>query len=174
MDQHVRVCRDCGEEYRPHVVRCADCGGELEDRFPGSEPPAPPPPEPAAPEAERAGNHVLYETGQIRTLVPMAERLREAGIECWFVEQPGNAEGAPPRYHLLVPEADARGALAAVADLIAPHGDADVHAVVTRFEPGRGYLQCPACGATPPAGAAECPECGLGLGGGEAAEKPLE
>jgi len=175
MDQHVRVCRDCGEEYRPHVVRCADCGGELEDRFPGSEAPAPPPPEPAVPEDERAGRHELYHTGQIRDLVPMAERLREAGTECWLVEQPASAAGAPPRYALLVNEGDAQVALAAVADLIAPHEDAaDVHAVVTRFEPGHGYLQCPACGASPPAGAAECPECGLGLGAGEAAEEPPE
>ena len=37
MTDHVRVCRECGEEYRPEVVRCADCGGELEDRFEGEE-----------------------------------------------------------------------------------------------------------------------------------------
>jgi len=49
---------------------------------------------------------------------------------------------------------------------------ADVHAVETRFDPQRGYLQCPACGAAPPAGAAECPECGLGLGLEGAAEEP--
>ena len=35
MATHVRVCRDCGEEYRPEVVRCADCGGVLEYRFEG-------------------------------------------------------------------------------------------------------------------------------------------
>ena len=35
MTDHVRVCRDCGEEYRPEIVRCADCGGELEDRYEG-------------------------------------------------------------------------------------------------------------------------------------------
>jgi hypothetical protein len=28
----VRVCRECGEEYRPDVLVCADCGGELETR----------------------------------------------------------------------------------------------------------------------------------------------
>ena len=26
---NVRVCRDCGEEYRPEIAICADCGGEL-------------------------------------------------------------------------------------------------------------------------------------------------
>ena len=35
MTDHVRVCRECGEEYRPEIVRCADCGGELEDRYDG-------------------------------------------------------------------------------------------------------------------------------------------
>ena len=29
---HVRVCVDCGEEYRPQITACADCGGRLEDR----------------------------------------------------------------------------------------------------------------------------------------------
>ena len=43
MTDHVRVCRECGEEYRPEVVRCADCGGELEDRFEGEGAESPPP-----------------------------------------------------------------------------------------------------------------------------------
>ena len=29
---HVRVCVECGEEYRPEIAVCADCGGALEDR----------------------------------------------------------------------------------------------------------------------------------------------
>ena len=33
MQVHIRVCRECGEEYRPHIVSCADCGGELEDVY---------------------------------------------------------------------------------------------------------------------------------------------
>ena len=33
MEVHVRVCRDCGEEYRPEIAVCADCGGELEDVY---------------------------------------------------------------------------------------------------------------------------------------------
>ena len=32
---HVRVCVECGEEYRPEVAQCADCGGDLEDRHLG-------------------------------------------------------------------------------------------------------------------------------------------
>lgn len=168
--EHVRVCRDCGEEYRPEVARCADCGGELEDRRVGDAPAEEAAP---APGVDPAGGHALYRSSQVKDLVPMAERLRAAGIECWFVEQADRSKQAPPGYLLLVHEDAARAALAVVAELIAPHeGGADVHAIETRFEKDRGYLQCPACGAVPPAGARECPECGLGWSGEEAAEEP--
>ena len=171
VDGRVRVCRDCGEEYRPDILRCADCGGELEDVFPGTEQEAVAAPQPA-PGADLAGFQVLFQTSRATELVPMVERLREQGIASRLAEQPGNVEGAPPRFVLLVPESESRRALAAVTDLVAPHSDAaDVHAVEARFDSERGYLQCPACGAEPPAGASECPECGLGLGLEEADEK---
>ena len=118
---------------------------------------------------------MLFTTARATDLVPMADRLREAAIEYRLAEQPGAAKDAPPRYAILVPEGAAKAALAAVTDLVAPHEDAAaVHAVETRFDPERGYVQCPACGTAPPPGATECPECGLGLGGGEAAEEPPE
>jgi len=169
MSVHVRVCRDCGEEYRPEVVRCADCGGELEDHFEGE-------PEGAVsagagsrePASELTGYRALFLTPRAADLVPMAERLREGRVEYRLAEQPGAGEGAPPRYALLVRDADAAGALRALADLVAPHeGPEDVHAVETRFDAEQGYVQCPACGARTAPGAAECPECGLGLSGGE-------
>jgi hypothetical protein len=173
MYEHVRVCRECGEEYRPEIVRCADCGGELEDVFPGAGDTAGhAEPDPAA---ELTGYRVLFQTARATDLVPMAERLREGGTPYRLAEQPGSAEGAPPRYALLVREEGAAAALAALAGLIAPHEHAaDVHAVETRFDAERGYLQCPACGAAPPAGARECPECGLGLGGDEPSEESSE
>jgi hypothetical protein len=174
VSQHVRVCRDCGEEYRPEILRCADCGGELEDRHPGEEAPAAPEPEPL-PSPDTLGFRVLYMTPRATDLVPMAERLRQAETPYRLAEQPGAVEGAPPRYAILVRDGDAQSELAVVSDLIAPHEDAaDVHAVETRFDPERGYAQCPACGAEGAKGATECPECGLGLGGGEAAEEPPE
>jgi hypothetical protein len=172
MDAHVRVCRDCGEEYRPGIVRCADCGGELVDRFPGSESDAPAAAEEEA-AAELVGHHVLFLTPRATDLVPMAERLREARIEYRLAEQPGGAEGGPPRYALLVREGDARDALVALAEILSPHEDAaGVHAVETRFDAERGYVECPACGTRVAPGAVECTECGLGLGGpeGEAGE----
>jgi ribosomal protein L40E len=173
---HVRVCRDCGEEYRPEAVRCADCGGVLEDRFEGEE-------GATAGAAERgeevvaelAGYRALFLTPHAADLVPMAERLREGRIDYRLAEQPG-VGGAPPRYALLVRDEDAAGALSALADLVAPHEDAaGVHAVVTRFDAEHGYVLCPACGARTAPGAAECPECGLGLAGGEGeAEEPRD
>lgn len=174
MYEHVRVCRECGEEYRPEIVRCADCGGELEDRRLGDVPAADQAHDPE-PEAELEGHQVLFISARVTEVVPVAERLREVGIEHRLAEQPGPAPGAPPRYAILVRDQDARGALGAVTDLVAPHEKAeDVHAVETRFDRERGYLQCPACGAAPPAGARDCPECGLGLASEEAAEEPRE
>jgi hypothetical protein len=177
MPVHVRICRDCGEEYRPGVVRCADCGGELEDRFEGE-------PEGAAPAvegreepaSELTGYRALFLTPRAADLVPMAERLREAGVEYRLAEQAARTEGAPARYALLVKDADAVSALAALADLVAPHEHTDgVHAVETRFDAERGYLECPACGARTAGGTPECPECGLVLAGGEGeVEEPRE
>jgi hypothetical protein len=161
---HVRVCKDCGEEYRPEIVRCADCGGELEDVFPGMQRKPAQAPEPS-PAAELEGFRELYRTTRATDLVPVVERLREADIPSRLAELREAVEGAPPRFAVLVPEAESGRALAAISALVAPHEDAaDVHAVETRFDPERGYLQCPACGAEPPPDASECPECGLGLG----------
>jgi ribosomal protein L32 len=179
MPVHVRVCRECGEEYRPGVVRCADCGGELEDRFEGE-------PEGSAPASgnreeapsELIGYRVLFLTPRAADLVPMAERLREARVEYRLAEPPGRVEGAPARYALLVQDADAAAALGTLADLVAPHEGTDgVHAVETRFDAEHGYRECPACGTRTTPGAAECPECGLGLAGAEAEgelEEPRE
>jgi hypothetical protein len=169
---HVRVCRDCGEEYRPDVVRCADCGGELEDVHEGEER-EPSPTVREAPPVELSGHRVLFLTPRAADLVPMAERLREAGLEYRLAEQPGPAEGAPSRYALLVRDEGAAEALRALADLVVPHGEGgDVHAVETRFDAERGYVECPACGARTAPGAAECPDCGLGLGGPEGEAEP--
>jgi ssDNA-binding Zn-finger/Zn-ribbon topoisomerase 1 len=177
MPVHVRVCRECGEEYRPGVVRCADCGGELEDRFEGeAEGARPSSATREEPPSELVGYRVLFLTPRAADLVPMAERLRESGVEYRLGEPPGRVEGAPARYALLVKDADAAGALAALADLVAPHEGTDgVHAVESRFDGEHGYRQCPACGAQTAKGAAECPECGLGLAGAEGeVEEPRE
>jgi len=175
MPVHVRVCRDCGEEYRPEVVRCADCGGELEDRFEGGpEGTVPPPTANEEPAPAPVDHRALFVTPWAADLVPMAERLREAGVEYRLAEAPGRVEGAPSRYGLFVKEVDAAAALKVLADLVAPHEDAAaVHGLETRFDKEQGYLECPACGTKTSAGTTECPECGLVLGAGEGeAEEP--
>lgn len=171
MTQQVRVCRECGEEYRPEAVRCADCGGELElreldeDGNPIAPAGAAPADAPAAPVLER---RIVFVAPRAAEVVPLAETLQEAGIEYHLAEQPATAEGASSSYALLVAEEDAEAALRALGPLIAPeeeHGE--LHAVESRFDKDLGYVECPACGAAQPRGAVECAECGLALGAAE-------
>ena len=162
----VRVCRECGEEYRPDILVCADCGGELETRRADEEVARPPAQEAAETEAVE-GYHAAFATSRAKDLVPLCERLRVAGLEYRLAERAANAdEGLPARYSLLVPEAAAAQAIEALAELIAPHEKGgDMRAIQDGFDhQQQGYLQCPACGAKTAADAKECPECGLGLG----------
>jgi ribosomal protein L37E len=162
----VRVCRECGEEYRPDILVCADCGGELETRRADEEVARPPAQEAAETEAVE-GYHAAFATSRAKDLVPLCERLRVAGLEYRLAERAANAdEGLPARYSLLVPEAAAAQAIEALAELIAPHETGgDMRAIQDGFDhQQQGYLQCPACGAKTAADAKECPECGLGLG----------
>jgi hypothetical protein len=89
-------------------------------------------------------------------------------VEYRLAEAPGRVEGAPSRYGLFVMEEDAAAALAAIADLVAPHDGAQVvPGLEAAYDQEQGYLECPACGTKTPAGTAECPECGLVLGAAE-------
>jgi hypothetical protein len=95
--------------------------------------------------------------------VPLAERLKETGIEFHLVE--GGNGGAPASYSLMVRDDEVKAALEALVDLVAPHAEGDeVHALETHYESGRGYVKCPACGAQQGSGRGECAECGLTLG----------
>ena len=189
---HVRVCGDCGEEYRPEIAVCADCGGVLEDRYEAElderQPSLPPPQAPEREDAELVGYRALYVTGHAATLVPLAERLREAAIAFRLHQTPkGAAPEAQRRYprttrggtgwevdedpsaraatfSLLVRDEDAGRAMRELAPLLGGIDEPDrLHAVESEFEAG-AYRRCPACRTELPAGAAECPECGLGLG----------
>jgi hypothetical protein len=164
MQVHVRVCRECGEEYRPEITICADCGGELEDVYEDENAPSPLGPAPAEVEPLDLSDHrTLFQTPRAVDLVPMAERLKEAAIPFHLVEGT-HGEAATARYALLVAEAAVKPALERLADLLAPHAEADsVHALETSYESGR-YVRCPACGAEQGSGLAECSECGLALG----------
>jgi ribosomal protein L40E len=176
MSISVKVCRDCGEEYRPEAVRCADCGGELEERLldetgavVGDEAPLGGGDSATEETAPPADHQMVFVTPRAAELVPLAEALRERELPYRLVERPGRVEGAPPQYALLVPKAEVPQALSALEPLIGSGGEGGAPPVDARFEPERGYLSCPACGAEQPPGALECGECGLGLGqaGGE-------
>ncbi len=176
MPTQIKLCRDCGEEYRPEAVRCADCGGELEDRLLGEDgnPIAPQETEAAAaaPGEELSNHRIVFVTHRAAELVPLADALRADGVPYRLAERPARAEGAAASYALLVAEDAVVDALRALAPHVAPeHEAADVEGVEDRFEAERGYRSCPACGAEQPPGAAECAECGLGLGGSSGEEE---
>ena len=90
MSGFVRVCRECGEQYRPDVAVCADCGGDLENRPIDEEgrPIAVEAAIEAATPAEDAARHrVLFVTSRAAELVPLAEALREADVGHRLLEQ---------------------------------------------------------------------------------------
>jgi hypothetical protein len=165
---HVRICRDCGEEYRPEIAVCADCGGALEDRWgdeDDTQATVPRPKEPPTQEApDLTGFRAVFVTGQAAVLVPLAERLREAAIEFLLHERARDPRTPAASFSLLVRDEDAGRALRQLAPLLAGADESDrLHAVESAFEAG-AYRSCPACSIELPAGADECPECGLGLG----------
>jgi ribosomal protein L40E len=140
---HVRVCRDCGEEFRPEASVCSDCGGVLEDRDDT----------PAAPEAEARPGGPLVATRP--DLVAVAEGAEASEVEssARLLGEAGIAfavSGAIHQFRVLVEPGDVARARS-VLGLDAVAGD------------GAQLSACPACGASLVPGAAECPECGLAL-----------
>lgn len=152
---HTRVCRNCGEEYRPEVVQCADCGGQLDDRF--DEPGAAPPIEvPAQARLPIDGNlRVVFSASRAADLEPLAERLGEARV-------PFAVRGGVNAFDLMVPHGDVERALELVRAMLGHLPD-----------PQPGFVdegRCPACGAALTSRSGECPDCGLALSGPEAGE----
>jgi double zinc ribbon protein len=147
---HVRVCRDCGEEYRPEVSVCADCGGVLEDRYPGQEAAA------AAKESDAPRTSQLPPPDYVSVtlvsnaaeIVPITDRLHEAGIP-FYVS--GDSQG----FRLWAHKGDVergRQVLGLIGD--EPADD---------FNPETGYSRCPACGAAMGPSSPVCPDCGLDM-----------
>lgn len=165
---HVRVCRECHEEYRPEIVVCADCGGVLEDRYDdepfGLRSSAAPsaPQEPADPEDDT----VVFGSDYAPDLKPLADRLLAAGIEFRLRPRRASDGTAGAGLELRVRAADHERALQELAPLLAsPDLDPSlVGAVAGEFDPAAGYRRCPACGHELRAGVAECPDCGLAVG----------
>jgi predicted amidophosphoribosyltransferase len=147
---HIRTCPDCGEEFRPEIVRCSDCGAELVDSH--DDLPRHETAEPPEPEAEGDYSSVF-------TAIE-SEAMREAAASLAAEGIVFRATGSALGFQILVRPADRAAAIAALAGREG--------AVV--FEPesspstGSEGGPCPACGAIVAAGAHECPECQLVLG----------
>lgn len=145
---HVRVCRECGEEFRPEITVCSDCGGELADRFEDEDLGLAGLGREAGPTSEGAVDlgpmQVVASSDKAAELEQAAQALGAAGIR--FV-----VKGSPYRFDLLVPEALRERAL----ERLAAEEPADPGA--------QPPANCPACGASVAAGAVECRDCGLSL-----------
>ena len=144
---HVRVCVECGEEYRPGIEICADCGGPLEDRHegePGTADPAQVASEPAEGGEDGAFVESVLHADRASALTASADRLMESSIP--FRLRPA-AKGEGHGYHLLVAEGDRDRALRALG-------------IAAAAREG----ECPACGTRLPERVPECPECGLAVG----------
>ena len=154
---HVRVCVECGEEYRPEIAVCADCGGALEDRRDEDGSPSD---EGARATAGRspdgdAGDEGFTDSVQRADtaggLTAAADRLAEEGIGFRIRPARRDAGERAVGFRLLVDAEDRERALG-VLGLLAPEPS------------GEETRRCPACDAAIPAGALECPDCGLVAG----------
>jgi uncharacterized OB-fold protein len=165
---HVRVCRDCGEEYRPEVAVCADCGGALEDRYdeqegwvrasrraqsgPEEAPPEPPP------------DYVpVYVDTRPTIVMQCVRQLEEAGVRLSLRARPAS-DGSAPVLEIYVPEAEQARARRVLVPLIDEMEPTVLEKVDREFDPQTGYRRCPACDADLTKGVVECPSCGLAAG----------
>jgi hypothetical protein len=158
----IRHCPTCATDYRPEITLCAECGGELLLR-PEEESELPPPDLP--PGDYRA----IYYSGEIGDLEPLTDALARAGMPYRGGAVVDAKVALPPshnRFELKVRDDDREAAVKTLEALpeAAELGIVDDLAE-KGFDPARGYLNCPACGAALPAGALKCSECDLALGG---------
>ncbi len=151
---HVRVCPECGEEFRPDIVSCSDCGATLRDAYDdgASRPDAEVSGEQAEP-TDDADYAPVFTTIESDVMRDAAAALAKEGVPFRVA---GNATG----YQLLVRADDRPRASQALgtrdgAVVFGPELDAAAE------EHGG---PCPACGTALAAAVVECPECGLVLG----------
>jgi hypothetical protein len=157
--QAVKICRECGEEFRPEILRCTDCGGELETRFEedGTAWPSPQDREEIVPDPRPAGDYQpIAWSGHAAELTPLADRLVEAGIPFYLRPRASEAGQGAAGYEVRVRQEEREAALREMAAL-GP-------AAAGSPEGGKGPESCPACGHALTQGALECPDCGLAVG----------
>jgi hypothetical protein len=165
---HVRVCRECGEEYRPDIALCADCGGDLVDRYEDehgrpigltADEPGPAEAEPQAVPAQ-----ALF-TGPPGSVKPLADALLAADVPFRLLA----ADGPGPRIVLVVPQTDVERALQALAEFAGRGTEMGFVELAATFHAGEGEhdAACPACHAPLAPDATSCAECGLELAGHE-------
>jgi hypothetical protein len=164
---HVRVCRQCDEEYRPEIAVCADCGAELVDAD-----------DEGAPASAAAGHAAtegvepeqpLYAAGSPRDLTALADELVRAGLPFRLASA---AERDPDRrgYDLRVPLSAVEAAQRVLAPLVA----ADLGRLYVEIpvlvglpevdDEAEPLSSCPACETPLAEEALECPACGLAVG----------
>jgi hypothetical protein len=167
----VKVCRDCGEEYRPEILRCADCGGELEARMEEEHGAWPVPTRRAEPrevDTRPPGDYrPIQWNAYAAALTPLADRLMAAEIP--FYLRPRVVEGgAVGGYEIRVRQEERELALRELEALhreASPDSGGDALAAPATQAGPAGRTGCPACGATLSESAVECPDCGLALAG---------
>lgn len=159
---HVRVCSDCGEEFRPEIARCSDCGGALVDRHEGEDGAGRAAGDRRPAEAELADAHPVARAMDVRDLVPLADGLAAASIACRIIQRPPLGENRAGGYDLTVKDGE-RLKATAVLELVPGFENARLEAPLAP-EGGAAMTLCPACGTEVPEGVAECLECGLILG----------
>ncbi len=122
-----------------------------------------PPPSPTPP-PDLIHQPTLYLHREATALVPLAERLEQAGIPV-TIQRLTNEKGGE-YFALHVRADDEERARREVAPLVDEGLDPGLRQTLDRdFDPEKGYRRCPACRSDLPASAGECPVCGLVLSG---------
>ena len=154
---HTRYCTNCGEEFRPEILRCSDCGGDLEDRYEDEDAEGQPRVAAAAgPEVPEASveYRTVFQCLDSAALKAAADCLAAAGIAF-------RGDGSAAGFNLLVPAEDVPRAVAALAGR-----EGSLFASGDEAPPSVGAEGgvCPACGSSVPPGVVECPGCALVVG----------
>jgi hypothetical protein len=166
----IRHCPRCRTDYRPEIVECADCGALLEDRdeesdvFGASIEASGVESEASGSEASgsREGFEPLYRAGDVRDLVPLADRLASRQASFFIDEMRRGAHCCG--FRLFVRSEERQRALDELEPLLSP-GTIPVvlEPSLVDAEDADPVTQCPACGEPLSEPVAACPECGLPL-----------